>query len=282
VRPSKLARRIGHWLGLVPEWLHARRLARREPGRFDDLQAFVLFVGYPRSGHSLVGSLLDAHPDVAIAHELHVLRYLKYGFSREQIFAMLLENAAAMAESGRVVTGYSYEIPGQWQGRTRSLRVIGDKRGGTTIRKLRARPWLLPRLERRIGLPLRFVHVLRNPFDNVATIFLRGESRTLDESIEHYFRMVEAIAWLKERLPAGSVLDVRHEDIVADPVGQLVRLCGFLAVEPEAGWLSACGAAVWKETHRSRDDLAWTPAQREEIEKRMARHPFLAGYHFAG
>jgi hypothetical protein len=282
VRPSKLARRIGHWLGLVPEWLHSRRLARQGRGRFDGLQAFVLFVGYPRSGHSLVGSLLDAHPDVAIAHELHVLRYLKYGFSREQIFAMLLENAADMAASGRTVTGYSYAIPGQWQGRARSLRVLGDKRGGTTIRKLRARPWLLPRLERRIALPLRFVHVLRNPFDNIATIFLRGESRTLDESIEHYFRMVEGVAWLKERLPAGSVIDVRHEDLVADPADQLTRLCGFLGVEPEPGWLSACGAAVWKETHRSRDGVAWTPAQREEVEKRMARHAFLTGYGYTG
>jgi hypothetical protein len=249
--------------------------------QFARVRTYCMFLGYPRSGHSLVGSLLDAHPELIVAHELHVLRYLRYGFSREQIFAMLLENAAAMAESGRTVTGYSYAIPGQWQGRTRRLRVLGDKRGGTTIRKLRARPWLLPRLERRIALPLRFVHVLRNPFDNIATIFLRGESRTLDESIEHYFRMVEGVAWLKERLPAGSVIDVRHEDLVADPAGQLTRLCGFLGVEPEPGWLSACGAAVWKETHRSRDDVAWTPAQREGVGKRMARHPFLAGYAFA-
>ena len=281
MRPGKLAKRFGHWLGLLPEWIRARALARQERGRFDALQAFVLFVGYPRSGHSLVGSLLDAHPDVAIAHELHVLRYVKYGFGREQIFAMLLENAAAMADSGRTVTGYSYAIPGQWQGRTRRLRVLGDKRGGTTIRKLRARPWLLPRLERRIALPLRFVHVLRNPFDNIATICLRGESRTLDASIEHYFGMVEGVAWLKERLPTGSVIDVRHEDLVADPAAELARLCGFLGVEPEPGWLAACSAAVWKQTHRSRDGVVWTPAQREEVEKRMARHPFLAGYGFS-
>ena len=33
---------------------------------FDDLKAFVMFVGYPRSGHSIVGALLDAHPHLTV------------------------------------------------------------------------------------------------------------------------------------------------------------------------------------------------------------------------
>ena len=47
--------------------------------------------------------------------------------------------------------------------------ILSSDGGGTTIRKLRARPWLLPRLERRIALPLRFVHVLRNAMIPVLT-----------------------------------------------------------------------------------------------------------------
>jgi len=37
--------------------------ARRYRRHFDAVRTFCLFIGYPRSGHSLVGSLLDAHPD---------------------------------------------------------------------------------------------------------------------------------------------------------------------------------------------------------------------------
>lgn len=280
MRAKKLLRRGGHWLGLAPEWIHSRRIARHERGRFGEIERFALFVGYPRSGHSLVGSLLDAHPDVAIAHELHVLRYVKYGFSREQIFAMLLENSRSLAARGRKATGYSYEVPGQWQGRTRRLVVIGDKRGGTTIRKLRSRPWLLPRLERRIGLPLRFVHVLRNPFDNVATLFRRGGSRTLDGSIAHYFGMVEGLASLRARVRAGAVLDLRHEDLVADPVAALGRLARFLEVTPEPDWIRACATAVWPETHRSRHEIDWSPEQQARMEAGIARHAFLSGYAF--
>ena len=38
------------------------------PGLFDDVERVCLFIGYQRSSHSLVGSILDAHPEAAIAH----------------------------------------------------------------------------------------------------------------------------------------------------------------------------------------------------------------------
>jgi len=44
-----------------------------EEADFSKLRNFVLFVGYPRSGHSLVGSLIDAHPHAIIAHEVKTL-----------------------------------------------------------------------------------------------------------------------------------------------------------------------------------------------------------------
>jgi hypothetical protein len=37
---------------------------------FSNVRTFILFVGYPRSGHSLIGSIMDAHPNIIIAHEV--------------------------------------------------------------------------------------------------------------------------------------------------------------------------------------------------------------------
>jgi hypothetical protein len=265
----------------VPDWWRSRAAARGLD--FSSVEALCLFAGYPRSGHSLVGSLLDAHPDAVIAHELHVLRYVKYGYSREQIFAMLLENAREHAAAGKEVTGYRYEVPGQWQGRHRRLRVIGDKRGGTTIRKLRARPWLMPRLRHKIGLPIRWVHVVRNPFDNIATIHRRSRDRSLEDALEHYFRMVEGVQWLKSRLEGDETLvDVRHEALLERPAETLEGLCHHLGLEPEPGYLRDAASIVWRRPHRSRDAVAWPAAVREEVEKRAARIPFLAGYAFDG
>ena len=40
---------------------------------YDGVQSFVLFVGYPRSSHSLVGAILDSHPEIIIPHEFDLL-----------------------------------------------------------------------------------------------------------------------------------------------------------------------------------------------------------------
>jgi hypothetical protein len=279
-RGPKLARKLGRKLRLPAVYLRAWRAARAAGDSFADLERFCLFVGYPRSGHSLVGSLLDAHPEMIIAHELHVLRYLRYGFSREQIFALLLERSGVQAEAGRAATGYSYVVPNQWQGRFRRLRVIGDKRGGTSIRKLTSRPHLLPRLRARIGLPLCFVHVMRNPFDNVATIWRRSRSRDLASSIDHYFRMVAGVECLRAQLAPGDVLDVRHEDLLDAPSRELLRLCAFLGVEADGDWLRDCASIVWRSPKRTRDEIEWPDALRERVAKEAERVPCLAGYSF--
>ncbi len=277
-RPAKLGRKWLRKARLPAAWLRSRELARAQRDDFAALERFVLFIGYPRSGHSLVGSLLDAHPEAVVAHELHVLRYLRYGFSREQIFALLLERSAQQASAGRAATGYDYEVPGQWQGRFERLRVIGDKRGGTTIRKLSSRPQLLPKLERVVGLPLHYVHVVRNPWDNIATIFRRGESRDLAEATEHYFRMVHGVQRLRARVPAASVLDVHHERLLEDARSELVRLCGFLGLAAGADYALACAKLVWTRPSRTRDQVEWPADVRARIERECKEVPFLAGY----
>ena len=45
--------------------------------RLDEVERVCLFIGHPRSGHSLVGAMLDAHPDLCIAHELDMLAFLR-------------------------------------------------------------------------------------------------------------------------------------------------------------------------------------------------------------
>jgi hypothetical protein len=276
-RAEKLSRNVRRKLRLPAAWWRSRQAARRERDCFADLETFCLFVGYPRSGHSVVGSLLDAHPEMVIAHELHVLRYLRYGFGREQIFSLLLERSREQAAAGREFTGYSYAVPGQWQGRFRRLRVIGDKRGGTTIRKLAVRPQLLGRLRRVVRLPLRVIHVVRNPFDNVATISRRS-SRSLAESLDHYLGMVEGVARLRAQLPPGELLDVRHEDLLADPRRELRRMTAFLGVEAPEDWTDACANVVWQAPSRTREAVEWPPEQLARLEERVAGVSFLAGY----
>jgi hypothetical protein len=274
-----LGKRVGSKLRLARAWLRSALAApgmRRASG---DLELFCMFVGYSRSGHSLVGSLIDAHPDAIIAHEANALRYVKYGFRRSQIFAELLRNSRAYAEAGRSATGYSYVVPNQWQGRYCKLRVIGDKRGGNSVRRIIANPRVRERLERLVRLPVRYVHVVRNPFDNISTIYMKSRQRDVLEASEFYFYHVEGVAALKQAV-GERVYDLHHEDLIRNPRGQLAALCCALGLDPDPAYLDDCASIVFDKPRRTRDEVVWHPSYVELVSRRAQSYPFLARYQF--
>ena len=55
----------------------SRSKTRLEPlpqSEVDGVETFVSFIGFGRSGHSFIGAVLDAHPNIVIGHEFHVLQ----------------------------------------------------------------------------------------------------------------------------------------------------------------------------------------------------------------
>lgn len=263
-----------------------RRLARVRAAlrahRYRAVRTFCLFVGYARSGSSLAGSLLDAHRHSLIAQELDALGFVGDGWERGELFALIELNAERFTREGREWTGYSYDVPGQWQGRVRELRVIGDKKAGRSTRRLIERPELLPQLRERVQVPLRFVHVVRNPYDNIATRQRRGaQRRTLRESIELYFRLARAVDVVRDRIGAHAMLDVRHEDLVARPRAELARMCDFLGLDAPEAYLEDAAEVVHPSPNRTRARAGWTKPLIRDVRARCADHPALAGYSYS-
>lgn len=243
------------------------------------LQYYCTFVGYPKSGHSLIGSLLDAHPDIVIAHEQDALRCIKLGFPAETIYGLLIDNSQRFARGGRTWNNYVYLVPGQWNGKVRELRVIGDKKGGGTTKLLKRNPQLLDRLMEIIPLQHKFVHVMRNPFDSISTlskIDLRGQERL----IRHFARKWEIISQLKQKLPASDWFDIRHEWFIGDPKRWLKKLCGFLGQETTGNYLEDCNAIVKQVPNKSRLEVRWPLETIRHVEEKMKQYPFLEGYSY--
>jgi hypothetical protein len=236
-----------------------------------------MFVGYPRSGHSLSGSLLDAHPDMVIAHELDALRLVAARVDRDRLFSLILANDRAFTGRGRRWEGYTYEVPGQWQGRVRRLRIIGDKKAGMSAFRLGRRPELLTRLQQVVEVPVHLVHHVRNPFDNIATLSTR-HGWPLGSTIELYFSLCATVGWCRSEVGSDQWIDVRHEDLVASPRPALGRLCRFLGQEPDDGYLDACAAMVFDSPRRTRDQVHWTAHDVARVQRGVERWDFLAGY----
>jgi len=113
--------------------------------------------------------MLDAHRHAVISHELDAPRLILAGCDRDELYSRILARAAWFNLRGNR-TAYRYQIPNRWQGRFETLRVIGDKGGGWAAQWLGKHPDLLQRIRDTVGVPLRLIHVVRNPFDNVAAI----------------------------------------------------------------------------------------------------------------
>ncbi len=248
--------------------------------RFLDLESYCMFIGYPRSGHSLIGALLDAHPEMIVAHALGTLKYVHAGFSRGQICHLLLANSRARARKGRKQNEFTYAVPGQWQGRFTRLRVIGDKRASDTTLRLGVLPDLLPRLKGRLGLPVKMLHVVRNPYDNISTIAGRHRM-SLEESIEFYFSLCGTVARIKEESQKGDIFEFRQESFIEDPRKILREICSFLDVGAPEGYLEDCAGIVFGSPHRSRFKTAWSEELKGEVAGRMERFPFLDDYTFS-
>lgn len=244
---------------------------------FADVRAFVMFIGQPRSGTSLVGSLLNAHRHSCIAQELNALRYVRRGYRRRQLYWLLLAKDREFGHHGRHWTGYDYTVPGQWQGRCEQLLVIGDKKAGCSTEQLGADPQLLRRLQQLVRVPVRLIHLVRNPFNVIATIHRKRPRTSLELATRMYFDRCQVNGRLVTQHPQ-QILTLRLEDLLADPAHQLRQLCQFVELEPQADYLAACTKVLFDKPRQSQRRIAWPPDLIDSVCRQMTPFPFLRGY----
>jgi hypothetical protein len=271
-------------LSMARQYLTSYYQSRKDSYNFYDVKTYCTFIGHMKSGGSMIGSLLDAHPHAILADEVYALRYVQAGFKREQIFHILLRASQRELLKGRVtarrLTPYSWLVPDQWQGRFASLRVIGDSTTGSSTQQLAETPVLLEKLRKSMGpVNLKFVHVIRNPFDPISVMMVRGK-RTFENASEHYFDSCEMLSELRNRLGASELLPVKYEDFVNQPEKRLAEICNFLGLEATPDYLKACASILHNSPERSRQLVKWEPEWVERVKSRMAKYDFLAGYSF--
>ncbi len=260
---------MGSLIAATPEALTRRR-------EFEAVETFCQFIGYSRSGHTLVGSLLNAHRHVVIAHELDAMKWIRRRVTRAQFYALLLRRDRWFTRRGSRWAGYAYAVPGQHQGTYEELRVVGDKFGSETSWALAADPSTLQQLRARVGVPLKLIHVVRDPFDNVATMFLRSEG-DLDGALTNYLAQVDTVQRTAE-VVGEDMITVHHESMVTRPREELQRLCQFLGLEADEDYLAAAAGIVFDSPRRTRDRVEWAQPARERLLEGIERYPFLRRY----
>lgn len=281
------------------------------------VKKFVFFIGYPRSGHSIVGALMDAHPHVIIAHEFFL--FSKFGqlnmipdrLWKGNLFDELYTKSVADAYKVRMDSkkGYTLSVNDLWQGTYNNyVEVIGDKSGGDATKEYLKDKKEFKRnyakLRQGLAIPIRIIHVVRNPFDIISTPLVLKEvgiqqyakfktdaklsSAHLNISddrmrfqIDKFFGMVEAVTEMtKELFGWKNVFEVHNCDLVKNPKKTLSGIFQFLGLETSDHFLELCAAKVFKSVSRSRDAITWSPELREMVEKKMRSYMMFDRYNF--
>lgn len=277
------------------------------------VEHFVFFIGYGRSGHSIIASIMDAHPNVIIAHEYYLfdkltdVRQYETLYKKKTLFDGLYWSSYTSALSGwrankKTAKGYNLNLNGTWQGWFERLKVIGDKTAGATAMLYHKSPLLfkstLRNLRKITGVPLLAVHVVRNPYDMIATVALFQASTnpknlkvnasiTHKFHLRHYLDLATNIVLTKAAAVQAMVLDchlnvleVHLEDLIANPKAVIVRMCEFLGVACDQAYVKACEEKVFRKESRSRDVVVWPKDVKARVKKAIGQFSFFRRYSF--
>lgn len=258
--------------------------SKRNASLFQNIQTCCLFIGHTKSGNSMIGSLLDAHSHVILADEADTLRFLPAGFHRNQIFYLLLRASRRETQKGRVTArrlgGYSWQVPGQWQGKAAEIQVIGDSTSGTTTRRLGSYPGLYPQLQEILGnIKIKFIHMIRNPYDPISVMMVRGK-RSFENAFTHYATSCEYLEGIYQNIGVENILPIRYESFIAQPETQLAALLEFLGVKGSDDYLHACSGIIKSPPQQPRQMLHWEPDWIETVQRKIEQVEFLEGYSF--
>jgi hypothetical protein len=259
-----------------------RYQAWRDRDRFSDVETLVVFIGHVKSGGSLIGAMIDAHPDALVSDEVDLLRYLQAGFRREQLFQLVARGSRREAMKGRVTARrldpYSLAVAGASQGLATRPRVLGDVRSGPTTRRLGERLEMLAELDEVMApTETRYLHVVRNPFDPISAMVRRGQ-RTFANAIQDYTDQCERLVRIRGVLPPERLLTVRYESFTHDPVAQLAAVCAFLDLTATTELLASCAEVIQPDRPGERTSLDWSPESISSVQHVIDSVPFLDGY----
>jgi tetratricopeptide (TPR) repeat protein len=202
----------------------------------------IFVVGMHRSGTTLVERILGGHSSIAAAGETYELpTQLRAASGRYTPSAVDSSIIAARAGLDYRAIGSNYLAGMRWRARERAL--VTDK---------------LPSNFLNIGfiaqaLPhARFVHVCRDPIDvglsNLRTLFTTACPYSYDQQeFVDYYRHYERLMEHWRALLPQRILDVRYEDVVADPLAAARRMADFCGVPFEPAMV---------EIERSSDPVA--------------------------
>ena len=282
---------------------------------FDSVKKLLLFVGWPRSCHSFVGSILDGHPHVIIAYGYRLMTKLQEGrlpMQRDLILTTLynasissFKSVTNMRTKTEHLKGYPLIFEDLMQGQFEDhIDIIGDKSGRHLSMLLYDETYNISKtfgiLRKQLRMDIYVIRVVRNPYDNIAThaIYhsndqsnklkkMRGlrntslievSEKTLSKSSVEYFRLYYASE--KVKAAADKTTDIHCSDLIGNPREAMVKLCNFLDIQCSEDYISKCASHVFTEESHTSKLINWPPEVKDNIQNKLDSIPIFKAYNY--
>jgi len=228
------------------------------------LNKFCLFIGYAYSGSTITGNIIDMHPNIKIAKQFDVLKFMRdsKGDTRKKII-------------NKISNGKQYEM-------------IGTKAGHKTLKHLFGYGEDLMRFKYYVGMKMYYIHIIRNPFDNISSwtnnvtkrdkrhgrILLPDEHLT-NIRIIHYDKLNEMINNLKSD---ENIYSFYLENLISNPDEEIKKLFNYLEIDVSNKTIDKIIKVLYKKPTEPRLKYKFTENQTRQINNIIQRYEWLKGY----
>ena len=283
----------------------------------DGVETFVFFIGWPRSGHTIIAVMMDAHPNIVMGRRF-LLFWDKHPVNREllhssnkadakkSLFSELYHDSVYNAHPKRLSAGakngYDFAMKSSHQGNFTQLKVIGVKEGGWISTLYHNNPSQIrncyQRLVNTVQIPIKVLFVVRNPYDMIATNLIYEASNDCAHKLPNVSKdnpyndphglMKQAqkifhfAAASQDMIKSCNlnVLEIHHADHVRDPKGTMKQICDFLKVEITEEYLQQCYDRAFKSLSKSRETVVWNQHVLRIVEEGIKTYQFFHRYSF--
>ena len=285
------------------------------------VKTFVIFIGYSRSGSSIMSSFMDAHPHMVVSYQYGVFKDWNENLkNKNYLFNELLWKSQKDVESGMrsdsksEEKNYTLHVQSLWQGKyDQYISLIGDKDAGQTVGVHVASPSTFihryKMLQTTVGIPVKAVFVVRNPFDIISTTAMYYNSKnnsqglppaavTAYKSLMKYLYEAgnmkqfennrlkidalaniisvkaiksKAIEDIIDIIGSENVWQVHNMDLVNDPKRVLIDMCEFFEIDCSPNYINTCAGMVFDSVSKTRELVVWPQKERQMVMEGMIR-----------
>ena len=236
-------------------------------------EKWITFIGHGRSGHTIISAILDSHPNVRIAEEQkYINKWSQQGWTRDRIISHLLQAGQGKERKLKALPG-----SGPWVEGKHERLAVGDKWGYDAVglvRKGKASVEVLDEFASYMGMKLKVIHTIRNPYDNVCAWldspkYIRqwGTGDYMYRmAVRQYVRFYDHAFKLLNRY---DHFDLYNDEIIAQPRETITKLCEYLELPIVEPWLTNAASSLYKKPNVRSANREWPAEWLEAIDQRI-------------